>query len=753
MMAINKRILSVLVCLLLLLTLPLAASAEITSKAQLNNESITVGVGQGTTAELAVKEELPNANMQHYVDYYAAYELVAQGKLDAFIFDRRQMQLAIDNGLKGVRLLDENMQYLTHIAVGISVVSKIPDLENKVNTFIEELRADGTLDDMYSRWVDQADDTMPEIRLPEKPQLHLTVGTSGIVPPYSYYKGNELHGYDIELARRFAAWLGADLSFKVYDYSAIFTAAASGDIDVIMANLQVSEERRESLPYSVTLYDETMGIMVRDESASSAAAAYASPQDLAGKKIGAITGGHFIPEIKAIIPDADIQLFNHSPDALQALRSKKVDAMVEDEPIVRALLAGSDDLTTFPLNDDVQDFAFPIPKTAEGEALNAELSEFIRRKREDGTLAEFEKIWMGADDSLKKPLGYASLPATNGTLRVAVESVCPPFDFVMDNEIVGYEMAILDAFCREKGYALEVEDLEFSAIMAALQAGKFDLGSASFTVTPERMESCLFTEPTYQGSVAVIVRKTGEAARPSFWESLSASFDKTFIRENRWRLFADGIRNTLLITLLSVFFGTLLGFIMYLPCRKANPIANTITRIAVWLVEGLPMVVLLMVLYYLVFASVAISGIAVAVIGFTLTFGSAVFGMLKMGVGAVDRGQMEAASALGFGDWHAFFGLILPQAMPHMLPSYKGAIAALIKETSIVGYIAVQDLTKMGDIVRSRTYDAFFPLIAVSLIYFILAAIINWIIGRLLNRTNPKRKNRAGLLKGVNVHD
>ena len=496
-----------------------------------------------------------------------------------------------------------------------------------------------------------------------------------------------------------------------------------------------------------------MGIMVRDESASSAAAAYASPQDLAGKKIGAITGGHFIPEIKAIIPDADIQLFNHSPDALQALRSKKVDAMVEDEPIVRALLAGSDDLTTFPLNDDVQDFAFPIPKTAEGEALNAELSEFIRRKREDGTLAEFEKIWMGADDSLKKPLGYASLPATNGTLRVAVESVCPPFDFVMDNEIVGYEMAILDAFCREKGYALEVEDLEFSAIMAALQTGKFDLGSASFTVTPERMESCLFTEPTYQGSVAVIVRKTGEAARPSFWESLSASFDKTFIRESRWRLFADGIRNTLLITLLSVFFGTLLGFIMYLPCRKANPIANTITRIAVWLVEGLPMVVLLMVLYYLVFASVAISGIAVAVIGFTLTFGSAVFGMLKMGVGAVDRGQMEAASALGFGDWHAFFGLILPQAMPHMLPSYKGAIAALIKETSIVGYIAVQDLTKMGDIVRSRTYDAFFPLIAVSLIYFILAAIINWIIGRLLNRTNPKRKNRAGLLKGVNVHD
>ena len=184
------------------------------------------------------------------------------------------MQLAIDNGLKGVRLLDENMQYLTHIAVGISVVSKIPDLENKVNTFIEQLRADGTLDDMYSRWVDQADDTMPEIRLPEKPQLHLTVGTSGIVPPYSYYKGNELHGYDIELARRFAAWLDADVSFGIYDFDGIVPAALSGKIDVIMSNLQYLPERSEGLPFSDILFEEKQGIMVRGEAGPKAAPAW-----------------------------------------------------------------------------------------------------------------------------------------------------------------------------------------------------------------------------------------------------------------------------------------------------------------------------------------------------------------------------------------------------------------------------------------------------------------------------------------------
>ena len=98
----------------------------------------------------------------------------------------------------------------------------------------------------------------------------------------------------------------------------------------------------------------------------------------------------------------------------------------------------------------------------------------------------------------------------------------------------------------------------------------------------------------------------------------------------------------------------------------------------------------------------------VSVFAFTLTFGAGVFGMLKSGEGAVDKGQAEAAYALGYSNAGAFFRIILPQMLPHILPSYKGEIVSLIKATSVVGYIAVQDLTRMGDIVRSRTYEAFF---------------------------------------------
>jgi len=170
-------------------------------------------------------------------------------------------------------------------------------------------------------------------------------------------------------------------------------------------------------------------------------------------------------------------------------------------------------------------------------------------------------------------------------------------------------------------------------------------------------------------------------------------------------------------------------------------------------VQGMPMVVLLMILYYVIFGSVAISGIAVAVIGFTLTFGAAVSGLIKMGVGTIDRGQYEAAYALGHSNAHTFFKIILPQAIPHVLPAYQGEIVGLIKATAIVGYIAVQDLTKMGDIVRSRTYEAFFPLIAVTVIYFVLEGLLSFGVSRIRLGIDPRKRSRERILKGVETHD
>ncbi len=334
----------------------------------------------------------------------------------------------------------------------------------------------------------------------------------------------------------------------------------------------------------------------------------------------------------------------------------------------------------------------------------------------------------------------------------AIASV--PFAYIKDGRIVGFDVDMVVRFCQEYGYRPEFIVMDFSGILPSITSGRCDFGSGGIAVTAERAESILFSEPTYEGGSVVAVLKASEIQEESgIARSILLSFEKTFLRENRWKLFLTGIGNTLLITLLSMLFGTLLGFAVYLLCRKGSVLANRLTDACTRLVEGMPMVVLLMVLYYIVFRSAGVSSLAIAVIGFTLIFGASMFGMLRSGVKAVDPGQTEAARALGYTDRMTFFRIILPQALQHFMPTYRGQVVSLLKATAVVGYIAVQDLTKIGDIVRSRTYEAFFPLIAVTVIYFLLAWILTRAVGWLIGNIDPKNRRPEQILKGVNPHD
>ena len=729
-----------------------AADGEITTKEQLNRPGMRVGVSTGSGSVLIVEKELPEAEKVYYDDTAAAYEAVAQGKLDAFVYDRIQMQLAIDSGRNGVHLLDGNMDEGIHIAAGISPVSGIPDLKEKMNTFIAEKRADGTLDEMYERWVIKRNETMPEIAPAKDPQYTLKVGTSGIVPPYSYYVGTDLNGYDIEMAYRFAAWLGAEAEFRVYDYGAIIAAAATGDVDCILANLNITPERAEALPFSDDFYVEKIGMMVRGEAPASVS--YTALKDLNGKRIGIQTGTSFDQAVTELLPDSEIAYFNTRADIVNALLSGRIEAFALDGPAAEQMLKENESLAIVPEYMEDFTFAYVFPKTDAGQALCSQVSEFLHGITADGTLAEIKAKWFGDDDSLKTIADYRNFPAPNGVLQMATESEYEPFTYLKDMEVTGYDVDIAVRFCEAYGYGLAISDMRFDSILPAVQTGKADFAGGGISITEERKESVLFSEPNYSGGTVLVVRKAQEQAREtSFADGIRESFHKTFIRESRWRLFTDGILNTLLITVLSVICGTALGFGVFMLCRNGNPAANAVTRFALWLIQGTPMVVLLMILYYIVFGSVAISGLAVAVIGFSLTFGASVFGLLKMGVGAVDRGQYEAAYALGHTNRHTFFRIIIPQALPHVTSSYKGEIVSLIKATSIVGYIAVQDLTKMGDIVRSRTYEAFFPLIAVTVIYFVLEALIGLLVSRITMNTDPKRRKPEHILKGVKTGD
>ena len=486
-------------------------------------------------------------------------------------------------------------------------------------------------------------------------------------------------------------------------------------------------------------------------------------QDYNGKRLGVLVGPLMEDTAREYFPDSEYLFFNSYPDCITALLTGKIDAYLGDEPGLKSVHAEQPEIDYIHDRITQNNYSFAFRKNdAHSAALCEELNAFLAKSWADGTMQELDEIWFGVDEA-RKIVDMSDLSGERGTVRVVTTSTDMPFSYIKDGKNVGYDIDLVVRFCRDRGYALELGDVDFAGRIPAIESGKYDF-TTDMNVTPEREEQVLFSDPTSYGGIVLAVLskeldntnqgqipKGEQAAGSPFFASLADSFRKTFIREARWKLFAEGVVTTLFITLLAILFGTALGFLLFMLCRNGNPVANGVTRFCLWLVQGMPMVVLLMILYYVIFGSVAISGVAVAVIGFTLTFGASVFGLLKMGVGAVDNGQYEAAYALGYSNRRTFFKIILPQALPHVLPAYRGEIVGLIKATAIVGYIAVQDLTKMGDIVRSRTYEAFFPLIAVTVIYFVLQGLLGFFVSRIGVGFDPKRRKAADILREVRI--
>lgn len=229
------------------------------------------------------------------------------------------------------------------------------------------------------------------------------------------------------------------------------------------------------------------------------------------------------------------------------------------------------------------------------------------------------------------------------------------------------------------------------------------------------------------------------------------SVKRTLIEEDRWKQVLYGIGTTVLITVMSILAGMVLGFILCMALRKNNQIVVKLIDGFSWLIRGLPTVVLLLIMYYVVFGSVSVSGTIVSTISFSLIFAVTVCGLLTNSIRAVDKGQFEACAALGYKEKEGFMRIIMPQVIGFSLPGFKTEVIALIKATSIVGYIAVQDLTKTADIIRSSTYEAFMPLILIAIIYFILA----WALTKIVDGIGmifEKRTSLEQFLKGVDRH-
>lgn len=229
------------------------------------------------------------------------------------------------------------------------------------------------------------------------------------------------------------------------------------------------------------------------------------------------------------------------------------------------------------------------------------------------------------------------------------------------------------------------------------------------------------------------------------WEQFCSTFYLNFIEDDGWKYITVGLKNTLIITFFACLMGIVLGFLVgmvrstYEKTHKLK-ILNAVCKVYLTVIRGTPVVVQLMIIHFVVFGSVRISKVLVAVLAFGINSGAYVAEIFRSGIMSVDSGQLEAGRSLGFNYWQTMWYIIMPQAFKNVLPALCNEFISLLKETSVAGYIALQDLTKGGDIIRSRTYSAFMPLFAVALIYLTIVMIFTKLIQILERRLRQSER-------------
>ncbi|MBE6393931.1 MAG: transporter substrate-binding domain-containing protein [Lentisphaerae bacterium] len=442
-------------------------------------------------------------------------------------------------------------------------------------------------------------------------------------------------------------------------------------------------------------------------------------------------------------------------------------------------------------------------------------------------------------------------------LVVVTNAAFPPYEYVANRKIEGIDPHIIREIASRLGYTIEIQDMSFDSVIAAVQSGKADIAASGITVTEERKKQVAFSLPYVVAEQVIIVPQTSKIAagrdlkgkrvgvqhgttgdmyvskhigepqrykdsavavaallsgkldaividtepaevyvkqRPSlkrlsepltfeeyafafnrnnrelldgfnaelekmlksgevaqiikmykeahsqsagnvvvdangFWNRMKQSFALNFLTAQRYYYLLDGFFITLQVTVFAIAIGLVIGFAVAVIRNMSEQTGRLkwldwLCRLYLTVIRGTPVVVQLLIIYFVIFSSVDIDKVFVAIIAFGINSGAYVAEIVRGGIASIDKGQMEAARSLGFGYWQSMRFVILPQAVKSVLPSLGNEFIVLLKETSVSGYIALQDLTKGGDIIRSQTYDAFFPLLAVALVYLIVVMVL-----------------------------
>lgn len=472
--------------------------------------------------------------------------------------------------------------------------------------------------------------------------------------------------------------------------------------------------------------------------------------DIKGASVGVqtgTTGDTFVSDYEA--DGTKVMRYSKGADAIVALTQNKIDCVVIDSEPAKEFVKANAGLKI--LDEPFAEEQYAICISKENHELTEKIDKALAELKDEGVLDKIKSYYIeGNTDTVPyespKDIKY------DGELHMATNAAFPPYEYVEGGKIVGLDPMMATAICDKLGKKLVIDDMEFDSVITAVQTGKDDFGMAGMTDTPERRKNIDFST-SYANTTQVII--VNDSASGSLFGNLGESFKNTFITDNRWQQLLSGLLVTLEITLFAGIIGVIIGFVIALirathdiqldkrKCRSFGDCVlkffNVICNIYITVIRGTPVVVQLMIMYYIILASVR-NGIFAAIIAFGMNSAAYVAEIVRSGIMAVDIGQTEASRSLGFNNRQTMTMVVLPQAIKNVLPALGNEIITLLKETSVAGYVALADITYIGNMIRSRTYEAFFPLITVALIYLVIVLVLSYILRRFERRLKKSER-------------
>ncbi|MEG1947808.1 MAG: transporter substrate-binding domain-containing protein, partial [Lachnospiraceae bacterium] len=289
---------------------------------------------------------------------------------------------------------------------------------------------------------------------------------------------------------------------------------------------------------------------------------YTSIDELSGKVVSCLTGSVSDIFIGSVVSNVTFSYFNTQTDALVALQNEKVEAVPLDEPLARLAIARNADLTILPEQIVEDHYGIALQKDS---PLTDQVNATIAKLRADGTLEQMNEKWIGSNESAKT-LPELDYPGANGTLRVAHVTDAEPMAYMGGAGMaVGYDLELILRIGQILDRKVEFISVDFSSLIPMLQSNKADVSMGNMSITDERKKSVDMSDSYYDGGIYFVVRKVAAnaatvTAQPetSFWDGLKASFTRTFLTENRWKLVLDGLWVTVLISICSGILGSLI---------------------------------------------------------------------------------------------------------------------------------------------------------------------------------------------------